>query len=49
MAGYLTNFAKTGDPNGEALPQWQTHKEAPDKIMVFSDETAYQQNADNIM
>ena len=49
MAGYLTSFAKTGNPNGGDLPLWQTHGEAPDKIMVFSDETASQQNAGEIM
>ncbi|MBQ6257247.1 MAG: carboxylesterase family protein, partial [Clostridia bacterium] len=49
MAAYLTNFAKTGDPNGENFPLWQTHGEAPDKIMVFSDETATQQNSESIM
>ena len=49
MTGYLTNFAKTGNPNGDGLPLWQTHGEAPDRIMVFSDETASQQNAGEIM
>ncbi len=25
IAGYWTNFAKTGDPNGEGLPAWQPY------------------------
>ena len=49
MVQYLTNFAKTGDPNGGNLPLWQTHGETPFQIMVFSDETASQQNAEKIM
>ena len=28
MTDYLTNFAKTGDPNGEYLPTWETGKES---------------------
>lgn len=45
MSGYLTNFAKTGDPNGPGLPRWQRHCDAPDQVMIFGDGTVSQQNA----
>lgn len=32
MVGYWTNFAKTGDPNGEGLPQWDIWNSASNKV-----------------
>jgi para-nitrobenzyl esterase len=36
MATYWTNFAKTGDPNGEGLPQWPAFSDANPVVMYFS-------------
>ena len=33
MADYWCNFAKTGDPNGEGLPVWETYRKADHKMM----------------
>jgi len=33
MGSYWTNFAKTGDPNGEGLPRWPTY--GPDSYSVM--------------
>ena len=37
MINYWTNFAKTGNPNGNDLPQWHAFsKESPEE-MYFSE------------
>ncbi|HEV7693889.1 MAG TPA: carboxylesterase family protein [Hyphomonadaceae bacterium] len=35
MAGYWTNFAKTGDPNGPGLPKWPAFSSAAPEAMIF--------------
>ena len=35
MAAYWTNFAKTGDPNGEGLPEWPVYKEGGKTVMYL--------------
>ncbi len=36
--GYWTNFAKTGDPNGEGLPLWPCYTEETPYTMHFTDD-----------
>ena len=36
ISTYLTNFAKTGDPNGAGLPAWPHYDAAKDVIMDFT-------------
>jgi para-nitrobenzyl esterase len=35
MLGYWTNFAKTGDPNGEGWPKWPVFDGAPDTVQIL--------------
>ena len=33
MTAYWTNFAKTGDPNGEGLPVWPAYDASDETLM----------------
>jgi para-nitrobenzyl esterase len=37
MTGYWTNFAKTGDPNGDGLPAWPQFTAADRRTLEFDD------------
>jgi para-nitrobenzyl esterase len=37
VSGYWVNFAKTGDPNGRALPLWPAFTSRDDKVLYLGD------------
>jgi para-nitrobenzyl esterase len=37
MSSYWVNFAKTGNPNGQNLPEWKSYNKQSGEIMVISD------------
>jgi len=37
MSGYWVNFAKTGDPNGDGLPEWPAYNAEEEAFMEFGD------------
>lgn len=49
MSTYLTNFAKTGDPNGEALPEWIPTTKERSEVLCLGDERTQMKKTDNIM
>ncbi len=40
MSAYFVNFAKTGNPNGEGLPDWPAYDEQSRPLMLFGNEGA---------
>jgi para-nitrobenzyl esterase len=38
LSSYWANFAKSGEPNGPGLPQWDAYNTADKKIMVLSED-----------
>ena len=39
MSQYWVNFAKTGDPNGEGLPQWDAYNTKDEMVIVLDENT----------
>ena len=42
MQGYFANFVKTGNPNGQGLPQWPTANSTPAQVMRIDVDTRAQ-------
>jgi carboxylesterase type B len=38
MSGAWVNFAKTGNPNGHNMPQWQAYNRDNGAVMVFDNQ-----------
>lgn len=38
MAAYWTNFAKTGDPNGEGLPEWPAFASSRQSALLIGED-----------
>ncbi|MCR5100634.1 MAG: carboxylesterase family protein [Butyrivibrio sp.] len=49
MVTYWINFAKTGDPNGEGVPEWIDYKENRDQLIEFNNEIQMINNPFNKM
>ena len=37
LIGYIANFARTGNPNGEELPVWTPTSSVQDEVMCIDD------------
>jgi para-nitrobenzyl esterase len=35
MSSYWVNFARTGNPNGKGLPQWEVYQPATEQVMII--------------
>ena len=47
MMDYWTNFARSGNPNGEGLPQWTPYTDDCRMTMVLNENAAMSEMLDN--
>lgn len=47
MADAWVQFAKTGNPNGVALPQWPAYRAPGYRLLDFGDQVTVRSNADS--
>jgi len=45
---YVVNFARTGNPNGQGLPEWKSYSDAPDQILRIENDAQPVFNRDPI-
>ncbi len=38
MQSYWVNFVKTGNPNGEGLPEWKAFRDAPQQVLMLEEQ-----------
>ncbi len=41
---YILNYVKTGNPNGEGLPTWETYNTASDKVLRLDSTVQMEEN-----
>ena len=46
ISSYWINFARTGDPNGEGLPEWPAFDAKENQVMYFDSETGARKHPD---
>ena len=46
ISSYWINFARTGDPNGEGLPEWPAFNDKENLVMYFDSETGARKHPD---
>ena len=49
MQSYWVNFVKTGNPNGEGLPEWKAFRDAPQQVLMLEEQVRMAENPYNLL